>query len=108
MLRCNATRHHCSTGGNGSNWPGCLSAPGSYCERSRTTSAGAAMSELVIIEAAINGATSKTVNPNVPITEDEIVADALACFEAGAAIVHQHITGFTSRGRKRPRFFSVS
>jgi uncharacterized protein (DUF849 family) len=32
------------------------------------------MSELVIIEAAINGATSKTVNPNVPVTEDEIVA----------------------------------
>jgi hypothetical protein len=33
------------------------------------------MSDLVIIEAAINGATSKTVNPNVPVTEDEIVAD---------------------------------
>ena len=66
------------------------------------------MSDLVIIEAAINGATPKTVNPNVPVTEDEIVAGALACFETGAAIVHQHITGFTSRVRKRPRFISVS
>ncbi|KKC06867.1 3-keto-5-aminohexanoate cleavage protein [Mycobacterium nebraskense] len=56
------------------------------------------MSEPVIIEAAINGATSKTVNPNVPVTEDEIVADALACFEAGAAIVHQHISNFNLTG----------
>jgi 3-keto-5-aminohexanoate cleavage enzyme len=56
------------------------------------------VSELVIIEAAINGATPKTVNPNVPMTEDEIVADALACFEAGAAIVHQHITNFNMSG----------
>ncbi|BBZ47942.1 3-keto-5-aminohexanoate cleavage protein [Mycobacterium parmense] len=56
------------------------------------------MSEPVIIEAAINGATPKSVNPNVPVTEDEIVADALACFEAGAAIVHQHISNFNLSG----------
>jgi 3-keto-5-aminohexanoate cleavage enzyme len=56
------------------------------------------VSDLVIIEAAINGATPKTVNPNVPTTEDEIVADALACFEAGAAIVHQHIANFNLSG----------
>ena len=47
----------------------------------------------VIIEVAINGATTKDQNPHVPLTEDEIVADALACFEAGAAIVHHHIAG---------------
>ena len=51
------------------------------------------MSDGVIIEAAINGATTKARNPHVPITEDEIVADALACLEAGAAIVHHHIAG---------------
>jgi 3-keto-5-aminohexanoate cleavage enzyme len=56
------------------------------------------VSELVIIEAAINGATPKSANPNVPLTEDEIVADALACFEAGAAIVHHHITDFNLPG----------
>jgi 3-keto-5-aminohexanoate cleavage enzyme len=44
----------------------------------------------VIIEAAINGSTTKEQNPNVPRTPDEIAADALACFEAGAAIVHNH------------------
>src|SRR6202020_2708179 len=62
------------------------------------SNAGAAVSTPVIIEAAINGATSKTANPNVPVTEDEIVADALACFEAGAAIVHQHISNFNVSG----------
>lgn len=45
----------------------------------------------VIIEAAINGATRKQRNPNVPISTDELVTDALACFDAGAAIVHFHI-----------------
>lgn len=45
----------------------------------------------VIIECAINGATSKATNPNVPIEPAEIAADALACIEAGAAIVHNHI-----------------
>jgi len=51
----------------------------------------AGVSEPVIIEAAINGVTSKSKNPNVPRTPDEIASDALACFEAGAAIVHNHI-----------------
>ena len=44
----------------------------------------------VIIEAAINGATPKERNPHVPISADEIAADALACIEAGASIIHAH------------------
>jgi uncharacterized protein (DUF849 family) len=44
----------------------------------------------VIIEAAINGLTPRTTNPHVPKTADEIATDALACFRAGAAIVHNH------------------
>lgn len=50
-----------------------------------------ASSDLVVVEAAINGVTSKAQNPNVPITPEEIAADALACFDAGASIVHNHI-----------------
>ena len=49
------------------------------------------MADPVIIEAAINGTTSKARNPNVPRDPDEIAPDALACLEAGAAIVHNHI-----------------
>jgi len=45
----------------------------------------------VIIEAAINGATTKESNPNVPVTPQEIAADALACIDAGAAVIHNHI-----------------
>src|SRR5205807_9048736 len=48
----------------------------------------------VIIEAAINGATTKERNPNVPRMPDEIAADALACFAGGAAIVHNHVDRF--------------
>jgi 3-keto-5-aminohexanoate cleavage enzyme len=48
----------------------------------------------VIIEAAINGATSKERNPNVPHGPEEIAADALACIDAGAAIIHNHIDRF--------------
>jgi 3-keto-5-aminohexanoate cleavage enzyme len=48
----------------------------------------------VIIEAAINGATPKQRNPNVPRGAAEVTADALACFAAGAAIVHNHLDRF--------------
>lgn len=45
----------------------------------------------VVIEAAINGASSKEANPNVPRRPDEIAADALACLDGGASIVHNHV-----------------
>ena len=48
------------------------------------------MAAAVIIEAAINGATPKSRNPNSPRTVEEIATDAIACVDAGAAIVHNH------------------
>ncbi|WP_085808793.1 3-keto-5-aminohexanoate cleavage protein [Sphingomonas sp. TZW2008] len=45
----------------------------------------------LIIEAALNGATPKARNPNVPVSPGEITAQALAAMKAGAAIVHTHI-----------------
>jgi 3-keto-5-aminohexanoate cleavage enzyme len=56
------------------------------------------MAEPVIIEAAINGVTSKQRNPNVPVEPGEIAADALACLRTGAAIVHNHIDMFMVEG----------
>jgi 3-keto-5-aminohexanoate cleavage enzyme len=44
----------------------------------------------LIIEVRMNETARKDANPNVPWTPDEIVADAVACAEAGAAIVHFH------------------
>ena len=43
-----------------------------------------------IIEVAINGITSPDINPNVPLTPEAIAADAQACFDGGAAIIHTH------------------
>lgn len=54
----------------------------------------AATTTPVIIEAAINGQTSKSRNPNVPVVPDEIANDALACFAAGASVVHNHVDRF--------------
>jgi uncharacterized protein (DUF849 family) len=48
-------------------------------------------SEPVIIEAAINGGRTKAENPHVPVDPQEITVDVLACLDAGAAIVHNHI-----------------
>ena len=45
----------------------------------------------VIIEAAINGGTTKDQNPHTPRGPDEIAADAIACLDAGAAVIHNHI-----------------
>jgi uncharacterized protein (DUF849 family) len=44
----------------------------------------------VIVEAAINGTTTKARNPNVPRQPDEIADDALRCLDRGASIVHNH------------------
>jgi uncharacterized protein (DUF849 family) len=52
----------------------------------------------VIIEAAINGVTSKARNPHVPRVPEEIAADGLRCLEAGAAIVHNHLDEFSLDG----------
>lgn len=50
------------------------------------------VSRPVIIEAAINGVTTKEQNPHVPIAPEEISRDALACIEAGAAVIHNHVS----------------
>jgi len=44
----------------------------------------------VIVEVAINGQTRKQSNPHVPVSVEELTADALACLAAGAQIIHQH------------------
>jgi uncharacterized protein (DUF849 family) len=55
-----------------------------------TTQQSERAAQPVLIEAAINGGTTTTRNPNVPSTPEEIRADALRCFDAGATIVHAH------------------
>lgn len=56
-----------------------------------TTTGAPHASAPVIVEAAINGATTKAQNPHTPREPDEIARDALAVLDAGASIVHNHI-----------------
>lgn len=44
----------------------------------------------LIIEASLNGSAKKSQNPSVPYADDEIVEQAVACMEAGAALIHNH------------------
>jgi 3-keto-5-aminohexanoate cleavage enzyme len=53
----------------------------------------------LIIEAAVNGATPRSVNPHVPRTTDEIVGAACACVEAGASVIHHHTEDGLLQGR---------
>jgi len=52
----------------------------------------------LIIEAALNGGTPQSRNPNTPRTPDEIALDALACLDAGATVIHTHIQGLKQTG----------
>jgi len=42
------------------------------------------------LEVALNGPWTRQRQPRIPITADELVAEGIACAEAGAAIVHFH------------------
>ncbi len=48
------------------------------------------MTEGVWVEVALNGSWTRRRQPGIPITRSELVAQALACADAGAAIVHLH------------------
>jgi uncharacterized protein (DUF849 family) len=44
----------------------------------------------VIVEVALNGLTSRGHNPRVPVSPEELAAEAIACIDAGATVVHTH------------------
>ena len=53
----------------------------------------------VVVEAAINGA-----NPDAPRTPEDVTRCALACFDAGAAVVHNHIDLFGTADEAATRY----
>jgi 3-keto-5-aminohexanoate cleavage enzyme len=56
------------------------------------------MDKLIITAALTGGIHGKEANPALPEQPDEIITDALACFNAGAAIVHLHARDGQGRG----------
>lgn len=54
----------------------------------------------VMIESHINGVRQKYMNPNTPISYEEIFDDAVACWEAGATALHAHNSYIALQGRE--------
>ena len=50
----------------------------------------------VIIEVSLNGPAKEHGNPNIPHTPELIAKDAIACLDAGASIIHNHIDRMVS------------
>jgi 3-keto-5-aminohexanoate cleavage enzyme len=48
------------------------------------------MNRSVWLEVALNGPWGRTLQPGMPITVGELIAEGIACAKAGAAIVHVH------------------
>jgi uncharacterized protein (DUF849 family) len=60
----------------------------------------------LIVNAALTGMVpTKADNANTPVTPEEIAADAAACVDAGAAIVHLHARDGDGRPTWRPEVF---
>lgn len=60
------------------------------------------------LEVAVNGPWGKRVQPQLPVTVKEIVADALACIKAGAAIIHFHsYDEATGRQKDDPELYAA-
>jgi 3-keto-5-aminohexanoate cleavage enzyme len=55
-------------------------------------------SETAIIEVALNGVTSAAQNPHSPWEPADIARTAVACLDAGAAIVHNHVDRYAVSG----------
>lgn len=54
----------------------------------------------VWIEVALNGPWGRARQPGIPVAEAEIIADGIACAEAGAAVIHLHAYD-AATGRQR-------
>ena len=60
----------------------------------------------LILSACLTGAmTPKEICPNLPITPEEIAADAVACIKAGASIIHIHVRDKDARFTMETEYF---
>ena len=53
----------------------------------------------LIVESHLNGVRTKEMNPHTPVTYDEVVEDAIRCWDAGACTIHVHNTNFDLTGQ---------
>ena len=62
----------------------------------------------VIIEAALNGVTSRAHNANVPATAEEQAKDALACVDAGATVIHTHAPNMAAPAAEAAEQYAIA
>lgn len=66
------------------------------------------MTKKVWVEVALNGMWGKAAQPNIPVTVDEVIADGVACIQAGAAILHLHaIDPVTGKQNDDPEIYEA-
>lgn len=63
------------------------------------------MEKPVVIEVALNGATSPSKNRHAPQTQEALVADAIRCIDAGASVVHTHAPDISVGGEAGARLY---
>ena len=66
------------------------------------------MTTPVIIEAALNGVTSRRRNPAVPVTPEELAVDAIECIDHGASIVHTHAANHFAPAAERAAEYAAA
>lgn len=59
----------------------------------------------LIVQARVNENTMRSVNPHLPYSPAEVVEDGLACFEAGASVLHWHGRDEAGGPRHEPRAY---
>lgn len=63
------------------------------------------MQPLVITAALVGAETTREQTPHLPITPEEIAADAVRCFKAGCAMVHLHMRNADGTPSQSPQLF---
>ena len=48
------------------------------------------MAKKTCIEVAVNGASTRRLQPRIPVLAKEIINEGVACIKAGAAVIHAH------------------
>lgn len=54
----------------------------------------------LIIESHLNGERTKEMNPHTPRTYEEVIEDAIRCWDAGSCAIHTHNTNFNLHGEE--------
>ena len=69
---------------------GAMSLAGPAARAASTGTKNSVVNTPVILECAVNGSTTKAINPLAPETPSEIATEIIKVLDAGATIVHSH------------------